>query len=314
MPAGSATVIIPTHKRPQMLRNLLKSLCSQRGAGFEVIVVNDGSGGDLGDLQIEFSDIAVRVIDLPRSRGRAFARNEGVRNSGGELLIFVDDDMTVVDDFVASHLESASGPRRVVIGDVQSPPEFKSHPLARYIERQGVRKLRSREKIPPKCVRTGNLGVPRALFDEIGMFDEDISRYGEDLDLGVRLAEAGAEFVFDPRAISYHHHPPDLDDMVDKMQEFGRYTIPHLVARHPGIARVLRVDLADPVRPFAESPDLSLKKAALRVVLTPPCYRIARWLYRRRGLGSLLFPVIDYIRAYNYIRGYRQARGQSRSS
>jgi glycosyltransferase involved in cell wall biosynthesis len=314
MPASSATVVIPTHKRPEMLRKLLESLCRQRGADFEVVVVNDGSGGDLSAVQAEFSDIAVKVIDLPESRGRAFARNEGVRNSRGELLIFVDDDMTVVEDFVVSHLAAASGPRTVVIGDVQSPPQYKSHPLARYIERQGVRKLRSRETIPPKCVRTGNLAVPRGIFHEIGMFDEAISRYGEDLDLGVRLAAGGADLVFEPRAVSFHHHPPDIDDMVSKMQEFGRYTVPHLVGRHPGLARVLRIDLAEPVRVFAESPVLSLKKTALRVILTPPFYRVARWTYDRQALGRLLFPVIDYIRAYNYIRGYWQARAGCRNS
>jgi GT2 family glycosyltransferase len=314
MPAGSATVIIPTHKRPEMLRNLLKSLRRQRGADFEVVVVNDGSGGDLSAIQMEFSDITVKVVDLPESRGRAFARNEGVRSSRGELLIFVDDDMTVVEDFVASHLTAASGPRTVVIGDVQSAPQYKCHPLARYIERQGVRKLRSRQRIPPKCVRTGNLAVPRGIFHEIGMFDEAISRYGEDLDLGVRLAAGGADLVFDPGAISFHHHPPDIEDMVGKMQEFGRYTVPHLVSRHPDLARVLRVDLAEPVRFFAESPILSLKKTALRVILTPPFYRVARWTYRRQGLGRLLFPVIDYIRAYNYIRGYWKARAESLNS
>jgi len=308
MPASSAAVIIPTHKRPEMLRNLLKSLSTQRGAVFEVVVVNDGSGGDLGALQIEFSDISLKVVDLPESRGRAFARNEGVRNSRGPLLVFVDDDMTVVEDFVAAHLAAAAGPRTVVIGDLQSPPAYRSHPLARYIERQGVRKLGSCDRIPAKCVRTGNLAVPRELFNEIGMFDETISRYGEDLDLGVRLVEADAHLVYEPRALSFHHHPPDIEDMISKMQEFGRYTVPHLVTQHPSLARVLRIDLAEPVRLLRERPVLSAKKTALRLALTPPFYRVALLAYRCRWLGRALFPVIDYIRAYNYIRAYRQAR------
>jgi GT2 family glycosyltransferase len=309
MPASNATIVIPTHKRPDLLHNLLKSLSRQTAAGsYDVVVVNDGSGGDLSHLEIEFSDIGLKVIDLPKSRGRAFARNQGVRSSAGELVIFVDDDMTVVEDFVRLHLAAHAGPDTVVIGNVLSAPEYRTHPLARYVERQGIHKLRTRQRIPPKCIRTGNVSVSRTLFAKVGMFDETISRYGEDMDLGMKLAGSGADLVFAEGAISYHHHPPDIDDMVAKMQEYGRYTIPQLVTLHPGLKRVIRLHLAEPVRPFRENPLVSIQKLGLRLVLTPPFYFLARQIYRLHRLGRLLFPVIDYIRAYNYIHGYWQAR------
>lgn len=262
----------------------------------------------MSELEIEFSDIALKVVNLAVSRGRAFARNEGVRNSRGSGIIFVDDDMTVVEDFVEEHAAARTGPDAVVIGNILRAPEFGNDPLARYVERQGVNKLKSREKIPPKCVRTGNVSLSRRLFDRIGMFDEGITRYGEDMDLGMKLGSGGASFVFAEKAISYHHHPPDIDDMMEKMREYGRFTVPKLVAAHPELARVIRIDLAEPARLFRESPALSARKIALRIILTRPFYAAARSVYRMRWLGSLLFPVIDYMRAYNYIGGYRQAR------
>jgi len=303
------SIVIPTYRRPDLLRNLLQSLTSQRTTRrFEVIVVNDGSGGDISELEIEFSDISLKVVNLPTSRGRAFARNEGVRRSRGNAIIFVDDDMTVVEDFVAEHSTALADPDMVVIGNILRAPEFGNDPLARYVERQGINKLRSRRKIPPKCVRTGNVSLSRSLFDRIGMFDERITRYGEDMDLGMKLSTAGARMVFAEKAIAFHHHPPDVDDMMEKMREYGRFTVPHLVAMHPELKRVIRIHLAEPVRIFRESPLLSAQKIALRVILTRPFYATAKAVYRLRWLGALLFPVIDYMRAYNYIKGYWLAR------
>lgn len=314
MTAKTASIVIPTHKRPDLLRNLLQSLSRQRGSlTFDIIVVNDGSGGDLSTLEVEFSDVSLKVIDLPKSRGRAYARNQGVRHSAGDILIFVDDDMTVVDEFVQLHLAAHTDPSCVVIGNVLSAPEYRSHPLAKYVERQGIHKLKRKDVIPAKCARTGNISLSRALFDKIGMFDEAISMYGEDVDLGMKMASGGGRFLFVEGAISFHHHPPDLEDMIGKMQEYGRYTVPLLVQRHPEVRQVFRIYLAEPVNLFRESPVLSAKKLSLRMALTPPFYRLARWVYRMGWLGSLLFPVIDYIRAYNYIRGYWQAEKERRT-
>ncbi|MFZ1948242.1 MAG: glycosyltransferase [bacterium] len=304
---NTVTVVIPTHKRPEMLRALLDSLSRQRTSRrFEVVVVDDGSGGDLGALEVEFSDITLKVIRLPHSRGRAFARNEGVRRSVGGTLIFVDDDMTVVEEFVEAHVAAHTGDDVVAIGDVLTAPEHRRDPLARYVEQQGVRRLRNKAEIPPKCVRTGNLSMSRAMFGKIGMFDEAIARYGEDMDLGMKLYYGGARFVFAERAISYHHHPPDIDDVIAKMEEYGRYTVPLLVAQHPEIARVIRVHVTQPIRWFRDRPAVLAQKVAFRIGMTPPVYGLARWLYRRQWLGDLLFPVIDYLRAYTYIRAYAE--------
>jgi glycosyltransferase involved in cell wall biosynthesis len=312
-----ASIVIPTYQRAGLLRNLLKSLSVQEARSkFEVIVVNDGSDPDLGTLEAEFSPISARLVYLGENRGRAFARNEGVRKSKGEIIIFIDDDMTVNDGFIEAHLAMHQAPQDVVIGDVVSPPEYKSHPLARYVERQGIHKLGPAEKIPPKCVRTGNVSVSRQLFDKAGQFSEAIWKYGEDLDLGMKLAYAGANFKFAAGAISYHHHPPEIEDMIAKMQEYGRYTVPLLARNHPELKRTIKIHLAEPLRLGREHPLLSLEKISLRLILVPPFYGLALGMYRRKWLGSLLFPVIDYIRAYNYIRAYwqvvRQEGGEDR--
>jgi GT2 family glycosyltransferase len=303
-----ASVIIPTYKRPDLLRDLLASLSRQQTEyEFEVIAVNDDPEDDLSPMELEFSDISVKIINLTEDHGRSIARNTGVRASSGDIIIFLDDDMTVVDGFITSHMDAHVHPKTAVVGNLVSDPQYARDPLARFIERQGAKKRATGEVLPPKCFRTGNGSVSRHLFQDVGMFDESFRTYGEDLDLAMRLSYKGAEFVFAEDAISYNHQYPDLDDMMEKTREWGRYTLPIFKKTHPEFTKDIWVDLGDPVELGRESLSVSLKKIALRVVLTRPFYAVAKLVYKCKWLGDALFPVIDFMRLYNYLGAYRQS-------
>ena len=309
-----ASVIIPTYRREALLKNLLHSLLRQKTSyEYDVTVVGDGTKVDAESVGLERTSIRVEFVSIADKVGRGAARNAGIRASGGDIIIFLDDDMTVVENFIDEHMKHHGKPDVAAIGDVKSPPEYEGRPLARYIERQGVRKLRSRDDIPPKCFRTGNASVSRALLDTAGMFDESIMHYGEDMDLAVKLADAGAEFVFAEGAVAYHHHPPDLDDMLAKMREYGRHTVPLLVERHPYLKTTLRIHLAEPARPGREPLTLTAKKMGLRLLLTSPVYGLVLAAMQFRPPDSLMFPMYDYVRAYNYITEYwKEKRNESR--
>ena len=305
---NKASIIIPTYKRPLLLRNLLNSLRTQTAMSrFEVIVANDAEDEDLSDLEAEFSDISVKVVNLRGRHGRPIARNQAARLAEGDILIFLDDDMTVVPEFVEAHLKAHVHDRIAAAGDILTIPEYANDPLARYIERQGARRHLGEASLPPRIFRTGNASVSHQFFLEAGMFDETVTTYGEDLDLGMRLSYLGAEFVFVERAKSFHHYSPDLDDMLAKLEEWGRYTLPIHAKRHPDLARHLWLDLA--VLPDRSSAPFvrRLKHSLLWVALKPPFYKLARALFELKFLGSLLFPVIDYLRVYTYLRAYRSA-------
>jgi GT2 family glycosyltransferase len=309
-----ASVVIPTFRREALLRGLLESLSRQKTSyEYDVTVVGDGTEISAESVGLKASGTRVSFISLSRKVGRGAARNAGIRASTGEIIVFLDDDMTVVEGFIEEHLRHQTGDRTVLIGDVKSPPEYAGSSLARYIERQGVRKLATREKIPAKCFRTGNASVPRALLEEVGMFDEAITHYGEDMDLAAKLADAGADFAFAEGAAAYHHHPPDLDDMLAKMREYGRYTVPLLVERHPYLKKTLRIHLAEPPRPGSEPLSLTLRKMGLRLILTAPVYGLVLAAMQFGPPDSVVFPMYDYVRAYNYITEYwKETRHEER--
>ena len=102
------TVIVPTFERQQLLNEAVGSILAQTIQDFECLVVDDCSPQP---SQVP-ADPRVRLIRLPRNRGAAAARNEGIRNATGKYICFLDDD----DLFVSNRLELAiDGLRRAPV-------------------------------------------------------------------------------------------------------------------------------------------------------------------------------------------------------
>ena len=102
------SVIIPYYDREKEVKNLLLSLERQNYQKFEVIIVNDGSE-DIGEKIYDIKyNLKINYIYTERSElsGRASARNIGIENAQGELLIFLDADQIVEYDFIFRYVES----------------------------------------------------------------------------------------------------------------------------------------------------------------------------------------------------------------
>lgn len=116
-----ATVVIPTYRRSHRLRQLLACLATQRGDALaRVVVCDDGSPDDTeavarsfeGRLPLQYC----RQDDLGFRAGQA--RNMGIARAVGDVVIFVDDDVLVTDDFVLEHVRAhaAQAAPAIVIG------------------------------------------------------------------------------------------------------------------------------------------------------------------------------------------------------
>ncbi len=87
------SVIIPIYNVEQYLRQCIESVLSQSYNDIEVILVNDGSPDNSLDICNEFAEKypCIKVIDKENG-GLSDARNEGIKNSTGEYLMFLDSD------------------------------------------------------------------------------------------------------------------------------------------------------------------------------------------------------------------------------
>lgn len=100
------SIIIPIYNVEQYLRQCIKSVLVQSYKDIEVILVNDGSLDGSLDICNEFAGkhSFIKVIDKENG-GISDARNEGIKNSTGEYLMFLDSDDYWGDDFLENLID-----------------------------------------------------------------------------------------------------------------------------------------------------------------------------------------------------------------
>lgn len=95
------SIIIPTYNEEKVIGKCITSLQQQSFKDFEIIVVNDGSTDKtfdiLSDSTIQNSQFKILKQD---HRGPGVARNLGAESANGNILVFVDSDMTFERDFI----------------------------------------------------------------------------------------------------------------------------------------------------------------------------------------------------------------------
>ncbi|MHB1023044.1 MAG: glycosyltransferase family 2 protein [Acidobacteriaceae bacterium] len=96
------SIIIPTHRRPHLLRRAVLSVLAQTYPEIEVIVVADGPDRETSNMMRELDDARVRYQELAVNSGPAAARNAGVMASRGAWIAFLDDD----DEWLPRKLEA----------------------------------------------------------------------------------------------------------------------------------------------------------------------------------------------------------------
>lgn len=88
------SIIVPVYKVPEnLLRQCIESLINQSFKNIEIILVDDGSPDNCGDICDEYAkkDNRIKVIHQ-KNRGLAGARNTGFFQANGKWITFVDGD------------------------------------------------------------------------------------------------------------------------------------------------------------------------------------------------------------------------------
>jgi glycosyltransferase involved in cell wall biosynthesis len=242
------SIIIPTYNRSKLLARTLESIRQQSvyKPSIEVIVVDDGSSDDTEATARSFNPyFPVRYLFQEDKGYRvASARNLGIKNASGDVLLFVDSGVVLGPECVASHLQthrSGKRPAAVIgyifglqenVGDLQTIVDMLGTDESILHCKQHRRFLDIREEVYEACnwdlnalpapwvlFWTGNVSVQRKVLAETGVFDVAFdSRWGmEDIELGYRLHLSGVRFVVDPNASSIHY--PHHSDTAQKLQQ-----------------------------------------------------------------------------------------------
>jgi len=188
-------------------------------------VVADGCTDNTVDIVEEFRNILhITLIEQP-SQGQAVARNVGASKATGNLLVFLDDDVEPQSQFLASHIDPHSRLRRtIVIGYypplLENQTGFFRTELRDWWESRFQKMRYPGHRFSYSDLVSGNFSLPADLFEEVGGFDPGF-RVHEDYELGIRLLEAGANFVHSRKAVGYHHERSDLNRALQRKYDEG---------------------------------------------------------------------------------------------
>jgi len=211
--AARISIIIPSWNGKALLAACLESLRGQTWRDFEVLVVDDGSTDGTGEFVAQ-ADPAVRVTRLPHNSGFCIATNTGIRESEGELVFLLNNDMTLAPDCLERLVGTLDVSAAAMAGPLvlwRDEPEtvYSAGDLIRVNGRPeniGYRAPLTGFALPARVfgVSAGAALVRRSLLDEIGLLDERFGSYFEDADLCFRARLAGFEIALVPEARAYH--------------------------------------------------------------------------------------------------------------
>ncbi len=239
------SVIIPTYRRPKQLAEAITSVVSQKGATFEIFVIDDSTEDSARQVVESFRGAHVTYLKNPNPTGGvpSVVRNLGWPHAKGTFVHFLDDDDIVPEGhYIAVKEAFAAHPEvGIVFGRIEpfgTGPSEQLRNEKRYFA-DAARKAALCRRFGVKCAFTGRMLFDNALLvcsasalrrkcvEQLGGFDPGI-RLMEDADFHVRaMREFGAHFI-DRTAIRYRiaspslMHSPNPDELQLQHERAGR--------------------------------------------------------------------------------------------
>jgi glycosyltransferase involved in cell wall biosynthesis len=211
MSAVTISVIIPTHRRRELLTGALASVSAQEHAPLEVLVVDDvpeESTRAAVEAAAASCSYPIRyLVNAEPRRGAITSRNLAAAQARGEVLAFLDDDdlwersylASVVDRFTDGVPTVCLAPIRSVDHHTLEPIAPDTHPPTSYDRTDFL--------VANAGALCSNLAVSAIAFRQVGGFDPSVHG-SADKDLFMRLLEAQVRYVRLPSPpVLWRTHP-----------------------------------------------------------------------------------------------------------
>jgi len=232
----SVSVVIPAYNAEKTIVQNLSSLITQKCPyQYEIILVDDGSKDSTAKIAEkfieDFGNPKVKLIRVPH-RGPAAARNVGIKEARGDVILFTDADCIVREDWVFSMIEPLFNDVSIVgVGGTYQTLNADSM-TARFVG-YDIAYRHSRMNKSIDHIGTYSAAFRKNALLEVGLYDESFTQAdSEDNDISYRLTDRGYKLVFQPRGLVSHTHPSTASRFL--LRQFQRaYWRAALYAKHP---------------------------------------------------------------------------------
>lgn len=229
------SIIIPVFNRPDEVDELLESLCHQTDSSFEIVIVEDGSTVDSEAVVQRYKAKLNVKYFAKHNEGPGLTRNYGTERASGNYFIFFDSDCLIPPKYIetvrsflkSQYLDAYGGPDR-------SHPSFTdiqkaiSYSMTAFLTTGGIRG--GKKKMDVFHPRSFNMGFSKEVFEKTSGFGK--IRFGEDLDMSLRIIGAGYRAGLIADAYVYHKRRTDFRKFYKQIYNSGIARI-NLFKRHP---------------------------------------------------------------------------------
>ncbi|MBI5152626.1 glycosyltransferase family 2 protein [Candidatus Peregrinibacteria bacterium] len=249
------SVIIPTYNRPDILKECLTRLINQNfvKTEYEIIVVNDGGNDEAHKIVTNLaknSPVQIRYF-YQKNSGQGSARNRGLDNASGNLVLLINDDILATSNLLSEHVKAHKQhyhENEAVLGLILMDPRIEKTPFIEFMTNASLifnrfgghltayEKLKGRDTADYNFFYA-NISFKKSLLIDV-RFDETFQKYGwEDIEFGYRLTiEKGLKIYYNPAALAYHYHPMDEESLRPRMNLIGA-SVHAIHAKYPELGK-----------------------------------------------------------------------------
>jgi glycosyltransferase involved in cell wall biosynthesis len=316
------SIVIPTYNRAERLSDVLDCLLNSDldGISAEIVVVDDGSTEPARHVVEEKApppDVFIKYL-YQENRGPATARNNGFRNSSGEIVLFIDDDILVPSDLVKKHVNAhEQKPKSVIVGPCPCRMPEVSVPSARFIhmlETEYLSRLTGSFTLIDTVI-SGNLSIERGMFaDQGGLYNDELrSPTAEEFDVIAKLKRRNIPVFLGRELGAVHLQPTSIDETCKREYKHAvgigelRMKSAELFDELPALK-----DYADALSgpPSGSPASIKLK---IKGMLSGETSRamilgIVRLLERALPIDRFMFPLFKGVIGINILAGLREGK------
>ncbi len=218
------SIVIPTYNRLERLKNLLGSFdnLDYPEDQFEIIIASDGSTDGTKEYVESIANNRIKILQL-KNRGPAIARNKGAEIANGEILVFIDDDCSVDNDWLKKIDSYYQTGNYSALGGINKNMKTELLPAVVYEEMNNFfLKKKNMDSSRAKYLMSNNFSCKRDVFEKYGGFDERFTIGAEDRELVLRLTAGGEKTGFFEELSVNHFHPFSVKSFLFQHFRFGR--------------------------------------------------------------------------------------------
>ena len=229
------SLIVPVYNRPQEVQELLESLAAQDSRDFEIIIVEDGSTVRCDRIVEQYKSAIDIKYFFKENSGPGLSRNYGAERAEGKYVVFLDSDCIIPRQYTQvvrqacqeAGVDAFGGPDRAhdSFTNIQKAINYS---MTSFFTTGGIRgQKQSMEKFHP---RSFNMGFSQEVLKATGGFSG--LRFGEDIDMSIRIMAAGFKTCLLPEAYVFHKRRTSFRKFFKQVYNSGMARI-NLYLLHP---------------------------------------------------------------------------------